>query len=173
MNNKFLDVSDKEARETPISMGFLECYSRGFINYFNFDDRASRAEYWYFWLGNLLMSFIFLGLTIGFGYVGELLDTLFSLGIIIPSLAVSFRRIHDIGKSGWWVVSPYIAAFVTALGYIPIMVLETATGTNLSLYASIVLIAGGFTVFVLSMYLLVLALIKGDAKTNKYGAPRY
>lgn len=86
---------------------------------FNFSDRSRRAEYWMFGLITFIMI-IFLtvidaifGLEITEG-VG-ILSTLFSLLIIIPSLSVTVRRLHDIGKSGWWLLItliPIIGAIV-------------------------------------------------------------
>ena len=71
--------------------------------YADFDGRARRKEYWMFVLFNLLIA-------LGVGLVGnligadELLSGLYSLVVLIPSLAVAVRRLHDSGKSGWWLL---------------------------------------------------------------------
>ncbi len=73
-------------------------------NYAKFDGRARRAEYWYFTLFSTLISVLLsvLSYTIGILY----LDTVYSLAVFIPSLAVGVRRMHDVGKSGWYLLIP-------------------------------------------------------------------
>ena len=73
-------------------------------NYANFSGRARRKEYWMFILFNWIIS-------VGLGFVGAatgflLLGTLYSLAVLIPSIAVAIRRIHDSGKSGWFILLP-------------------------------------------------------------------
>ncbi|MBP7370167.1 MAG: DUF805 domain-containing protein [Arenimonas sp.] len=82
----------------------------------DFSGRAQRAEYWYFTLFYIL---IFAGLAIVDGIIGTLdldagiglLSGIFAIALIIPSLAVSVRRLHDTDRSGWWLL----------LGIIPII----------------------------------------------------
>jgi uncharacterized membrane protein YhaH (DUF805 family) len=77
--------------------------------YATFDGRARRSEYWYFVLFYLL---ILVGLTFVDGLIGTLneeagigvLGGLFALGTMVPGLAVTVRRLHDINRSGWWVL---------------------------------------------------------------------
>lgn len=73
-------------------------------NYAKFDGRARRKEYWMFTLFNIIISIalMFIGQTMGF----ELLDSLYSLAVLIPSIAVAVRRMHDVGKSGWFILIP-------------------------------------------------------------------
>ena len=73
-------------------------------NYAKFDGRARRAEYWYFVLVNLIISF-------GIGFVGGMLDmpwlgNIYSLAVLLPAIGVSIRRIHGINKSGWYILIP-------------------------------------------------------------------
>ena len=67
--------------------------------YFNFEGRARRSEYWWFVLANFCASIVlsFLGNLINFPW----LTTILSLALLIPSLGLTARRLHDIGKSGW------------------------------------------------------------------------
>ena len=81
-------------------------------NYANFEGRARRKEYWYFVLINFIFSLV-LGFVSGatdltFGPTGEsgILDTIYSLAVFIPSIAVGVRRMHDVGKSGWYLLIP-------------------------------------------------------------------
>ncbi len=75
-----------------------------FENYLNFNGRARRSEYWWFFLMNLISIIILI--IIG-GYIHfPFLVTIYQLGILIPSLAVGVRRMHDVGKSGWFLLIP-------------------------------------------------------------------
>jgi uncharacterized membrane protein YhaH (DUF805 family) len=74
--------------------------------YATFDGRAHRTEFWMFVLVNILIS---IGLNIvdavigtNGEYGGGVLSSIYSLAVLIPTLAVGARRLHDIGKSGWW-----------------------------------------------------------------------
>ncbi len=69
--------------------------------YATFDGRASRSEYWWFTLGNVLLSFV-IEFVFGIFDMGETAISIYSIFIFIPSIAVSIRRLHDIGKSGWY-----------------------------------------------------------------------
>jgi len=79
-------------------------------NYANFNGRASRQEYWMFFLFNFIFAFalgFIEGLTGMFGYSDEsILANIYSLAVAIPSIAVGVRRMHDTGKSGWFLLIP-------------------------------------------------------------------
>ncbi len=84
-------------------------------NYANFNGRASRQEYWMFFLFSMIFSIVVMvadnilgtNITVGEGYYeinmyyGWIL-ILFALALLTPSVAIFVRRMHDIGKSGWW-----------------------------------------------------------------------
>ena len=70
-------------------------------NYCNFSGRSSRSEYWWFWLFGILGSFI-ITCIFGRGTAGPIVSGVFGLAILLPSLGVAVRRMHDIGRSGWW-----------------------------------------------------------------------
>tara|TARA_X000001036_G_scaffold437943_1_gene484514 strand:+ start:36 stop:443 length:408 start_codon:yes stop_codon:yes gene_type:complete len=74
-------------------------------NYANFEGRARRKEYWMFTLVNSIISFV-LGIVEGAisGPEGWVIGTVYALALMIPSIAVTVRRFHDINKSGWWVL---------------------------------------------------------------------
>lgn len=76
-----------------------------------FSGRARRSEYWYFVLFTCLIAFALaaIGLAVAAATHGpstlvQYLVDFFSVLILLPSLAVSVRRLHDIGMSGWWVL---------------------------------------------------------------------
>lgn len=100
-------------------MSFGEAIKSVFQNYVNFSGRARRSEYWYFALFSGIIGFVF-----GFieGVLGEsmllaILSVVVSLGLLLPSLSVSVRRLHDIGKSGWWILIQ-----LTIVGIIPMFI---------------------------------------------------
>jgi len=86
-------------------MGFFEAISSCFSKYVQFSGRASRSEYWYFWLFTLICSFAadLVGGTNGQYGVGAL-SGLVSLALLLPSLAANARRLHDTDRSGWWML---------------------------------------------------------------------
>jgi len=89
---------------------FFFYVGRCFSKYVNFDGTATRSEFWYFYLFILIVSaitividyFFFIELADKFG-VG-LISSIATLLLIIPQFSVSSRRLHDIGKSGWWIL---------------------------------------------------------------------
>ena len=81
-------------------VGFGEAISLGFKNYINFNGRATRAEYWW-WFLFVVVTGVVLGTIDSITGIGAL-QNIFNLATLIPGLALGARRLHDIGKSGWW-----------------------------------------------------------------------
>jgi uncharacterized membrane protein YhaH (DUF805 family) len=92
----------------------MEWYIGVLKKYAVFSGRARRKEYWMFFLFNLIIT-LALGFIEGmFGSTG-VIGTIYSLAVLIPSIAVSIRRLHDTDRSGWWlliVLIPLIGAIV-------------------------------------------------------------
>lgn len=85
-------------------------YISALQNYAVFSGRASRSEYWYFVLFNIIISVVLgmIEVTLGLGDEdGGLLTGIYSLVLLVPSVAVAVRRIHDSDKSGWWILLPF------------------------------------------------------------------
>ncbi|MDP1741932.1 DUF805 domain-containing protein [Polaromonas sp.] len=76
-------------------MNFGQAISTCFSKYATFSGRASRPEFWWFFLFQILVS-------IAASMLGDIVAGLVSLALLLPALAVGARRLHDIGKSGWW-----------------------------------------------------------------------
>jgi len=76
-------------------MTFTDSIKTCFNKYANFDGTASRSEYWWF------MLFLFLA-SAACNVISETVGVLFSLATIVPSIAVTCRRLHDTDRSGWW-----------------------------------------------------------------------
>lgn len=83
-------------------MGFGEAISTCFRKYVDFSGRARRSEYWYFTLFYVIISVI-LGV-VESAIETQILGLIVGLVFFLPNLAVSVRRMHDIDRSGWWVL---------------------------------------------------------------------
>ena len=82
-------------------MNFTQAVSTCFRQYATFSGRASRSEFWWFALFTVIASIVA-------SMLGEVVNALVSLALLIPSIAVGARRLHDIGKTGWlqllWII---------------------------------------------------------------------
>src|SRR4051812_7527920 len=100
-------------------MNLVEAISSGFRNYVNFSGRAIRSEYWYWTLFETVVIVVF-GVIDEWLYPGDQMgpfsyvDMIVVLGLILPSVAVAVRRLHDIDRTGWWLLLglTVIGAFV-------------------------------------------------------------
>lgn len=108
----------------------MNWYLKVLKQYADFSGRARRKEYWMFVLFNMIFAMVaivldnLLGVAMeGIGY-GPLYG-LYLLAIIIPSIAVGVRRLHDIGKSGWMI----LISFIPLIGGIWLFVLFVTDGT--------------------------------------------
>ena len=72
--------------------------------YAQFSGRARRSEYWYFALFSTIVSIILA--LIGLALHAPFLGNIYSVGVLIPSIAVGVRRMHDVNKSGWFILIP-------------------------------------------------------------------
>ena len=92
-----------------------------------FSGRARRMEFWMFTLINIIVSIILACIDV---FVGTaILGMIYSLAVLIPSLAVTARRLHDTDRTGWWI----LIGFVPVIGVIVLlvfMVLEGQPGSN-------------------------------------------
>ncbi len=82
-------------------MKMVLAYKQAFNNYANFKGRANRPEYWWFALANVIISLI-LVFALGSSSNATLLSDLFELAILVPSVSLLVRRLHDSSHSGWW-----------------------------------------------------------------------
>ena len=110
----------------PTKVDFTTAFKRAFSKYATFKGRASQSEYWFFFLGNLVVIFslLILSATIGVDSNGDqnASGTILGLALIawylvsiLPSLGLLVRRLHDTGHSGWfyWIVLiPLIGAII-------------------------------------------------------------
>lgn len=109
-------------------MTFTESISTCFSKYVDFTGRASRSEFWWWTLFNFIvacvLSFIFTPIFGGSHgssqFLGSLPTMIWGLIMLLPSLAVFCRRMHDTGRSGWW----YFIGFIPLVGAIVLLVFE-------------------------------------------------
>ena len=92
-------------------MQFGEAVTTCFRKYVDFNGRAMRSEYWWFYLFTILGSFVFGILDmVFFGGLNSIepLGTIFSLAVFLPTLSAAARRLHDTNRSGWWQAVPLV-----------------------------------------------------------------
>jgi uncharacterized membrane protein YhaH (DUF805 family) len=106
----------------------MEWYLAVLRKYAVFTGRARRREFWMFTLVNVLISIglsiidTILGTDYGAGY--GILSTIYSLAVLIPSIAVGVRRLHDTGRTGWWL----LIGLVPCVGLIVLIVFYATEG---------------------------------------------
>ena len=136
-------ISSKEFLENKGS--FMEKFNHYFLDtvknrYADFKGRATRSDYWYFILFSVIISIVLtlidtyavnplLGMTPEEAAQGGILSIIFTLAILLPQIGVGVRRLHDIGKSGWW----YLIILIPILGVLVLLfffVTDSQAGEN-------------------------------------------
>ena len=144
----------------------MKWYLHVLKNYANFKGRDRRKEYWMFVLINALISYAVSLLdylsSSAFGVIGTIgvFSIIYSFAMFVPNIAVTIRRFHDVGKSGWhilWGIVPAILVFFAA-------VLSFSTNGGYAFMGFFgILMFGGF------IYLFVLTVTEGEEGKNEYG----
>lgn len=94
----------------PKQMGFVDAVKSVFTHYVTFSGRARRSEYWYFYLFTILVSAAISVLSLMSEDLGSIVNRVYTLAVFLPTLAVTIRRLHDVGKSGWnllWILTGF------------------------------------------------------------------
>lgn len=102
---------------------YVKCWQQ----YADFSGRARRSEYWYFVLFNFLVEVVIGAIEYMLGI--SFLTPLYGLAVFVPSLAVCVRRMHDVGKSGWYV----LICLIPIIGWIWSLILycrDSQSGMN-------------------------------------------
>lgn len=103
---------------------FKDCYIKFWKNYTNFSGRARRSEYWYVVLANVLVSLVSM-----IPYVGPVIGGLYTIAVLVPTLALMVRRLHDLGKNWYYI----FFALIPLAGQIILLVwfcTDSQVGTN-------------------------------------------
>jgi uncharacterized membrane protein YhaH (DUF805 family) len=103
-------------------MNFAEAIASGLSHYVTFSGRASRSEFWFWYLFVLILSIVggILDLMLDMQVVGPII----SLGLLLPGISMNIRRLHDIDRSGWWCLIAF-----TGIGVILLLVWACMKGT--------------------------------------------
>jgi uncharacterized membrane protein YhaH (DUF805 family) len=105
-------------------MGFVDAIKSGFGNYVNFSGRAARSEFWYWTLFTIVANLVAGIIDAVLGGVG-LVGLIVSLALLLPGIAVSVRRLHDLDRTGWWLLLVF-----TGIGVILLLVWDCMKGTT-------------------------------------------
>ena len=99
-------------------MNMIEAVKAGFSKYATFEGRSRRSEYWWFFLFSMIIALILNVISPG------LLGGIWALVTLLPSIAVGARRLHDIDRTGWWL----LIGFIPLIGLIVLIVFFTKRG---------------------------------------------
>lgn len=153
-------------------MGFTQAVRSFWSNYANFKGRARRSEYWFIQLflvlTNLAAAVIDLALMQGdverfvANGGGGIVGLVWIVATIVPAVAVLVRRLHDTGRTGWWLLGVYIpVALLTGLSIL---------GDMESLQTLVAIGALAVVAFVFNIVILVFAVLDSTPEENLYGA---
>jgi len=98
----------------------IDYYILAFQKYAQFSGRATRSEYWWFYLVTIAVSLLLAILDSVFSIPFTLLSTIYFFASLIPSLAIQVRRLHDVDKSAWYM----LLNFVIIIGWIWLIILN-------------------------------------------------
>ena len=107
-------------------MSFTESIKTCFQKYIDFNGRASRPEFWWFALFSLIVS-VALSMVAMAAFFLTSLEWIFALVMLLPSLAVTVRRLHDTNRPAWWLL--LLVPPVAFIGWIPLLIFCVLPGT--------------------------------------------
>lgn len=123
----FKSILQPDPNKSEAQYDYIDWCKKCLLNYVNFEGRARRKEFWAFQFGYIVLGILSLIL----GNLFKLGDTLFILlilALLLPNLAVSVRRLHDVGRPGWWL----LISFVPIIGYILLIIWFAKDGESQS-----------------------------------------
>lgn len=145
-------------------MSFGEAIKSVFSKYATFSGRARRSEFWYFYLFYILVALglSFLSIRIP---IAKYLYILFGLGVFLPYTAVTVRRLHDIGKSGWILLIFMVASLLISM--LTFLYIDIFAPTNEGSFRTVSIFI--FIVFALAIWFIVLMCKDSQPGENKWG----
>lgn len=167
-------------------IGMINAIKRFFKKYATFSGRASRGEYWWIFLATYIANFL-LGIIELVPIIGDFISIVFSLAIIVPTISVAVRRLHDTNLAGWFLLIPYgmamLGATIFSVGIIP-AIMEYIESTDIdsldpsdildivipgnatAVIGILIILAGGITNIVLMAR-------KSDPRGVRFDKPQY
>jgi uncharacterized membrane protein YhaH (DUF805 family) len=106
-------------------MGVVDSVRSVLSNYANFNGRAARAEFWWWSLVLFIVQGV-LELALRGWSLAWLFELLLSLALLLPTVAVTVRRLHDTNRSGWWL----LIALVPLIGGVVLIIFNVEDGTQ-------------------------------------------
>ena len=148
---------------------FIPAIRLAFRNYFTFSGRSRRSEYWWFFLLTQIVSIIG-----NIPIVGWIIGIIGGLAVIIPGISITTRRLHDIGRSGWWQLGYWVVTIVVWIVLIGAFaagfaVLEDERPWFAGLLFLLTTAASVGAIALIIVWVIWLVR-KGDSGPNKYGS---
>lgn len=155
---KFVTTMPQRPFATP-QVAFDEAISGCFKKFATFKGRARRSEYWWFQLFCFLLSIV----TCGIGYIV----------VLIPNIAVTVRRLHDVGRSGWWWGICFLMSLVYGTCFY-FTIYQLMAGNEVPISLTIATVVSHIANLILGITLFVFTLLDSKRGTNRYGdSPKY
>lgn len=146
--------------------------------YADFSGRASRPEFWWYMLALVVASVVagildsIFGMSHMIFYAWGPLTLLLRLATIVPSLAVSARRLHDTNRSGWWVLLPLIPECLTMVMAVMTMgAVAAGGGVGAAVGGGMLTVLIGLIALAGAIVLIVFCAMPGQPGDNRYGPP--
>lgn len=152
-------------------VGFIEAMKLAFKKSLTFKGRARRSEYWWAQLGFVIIMLLLSWIPV----VGKLA----AIYISIASYALGFRRLHDTGRSGWWIGGSLIAGCILlgiliATAGLAFLQGDTSQVANMGMGVTALLIIGYIAIMVVGLVIFIFSLLDSHPEANKYGeSPKY
>lgn len=147
-------------------MEMIEAYKEFWIRGFDFSGRTSRGRYWWYWLMNVIIMFVLINII-----RIDLFRTVYYLLTLIPGIAITMRRLHDVNKKAWVLIPFYISSTTLVFS---LLFIFFAFFSNLKInmdFMAILIIISILILGVLGIYIFVLLVNKGDSGINRFGPP--
>lgn len=169
---------------SPKFVGFGEAIKLFFVNYVNFKGRSTRSEFWFAYLFQFLVRF---GVSFIFSFLGSIffissssvmsgvssfsfartLVGIVDLAMFLPALSIGVRRLHDIGRSGWWILLEF-SVYLLVPGF-TIFALLNPILMNLEIFLILLLIC--LLASLAGVIVLIIMWCRPSDGANKWGAP--
>ncbi|WP_333832320.1 DUF805 domain-containing protein [Rubrimonas sp.] len=153
-------------------MGFVDAVRTCFAKYVTFSGRARRPEFWWFVLFTVLAAVVaaLLDMALGFG-AGDSgpVSLIVSLALTLPGIAAAWRRLHDVGRPGWFALAPNVAGAATGvLVFAMAASIDPQTGAPPLVFQTLAAL-GGLATLGLFVLLVVWLASKSQPGENRFG----